>query len=58
MDIFRDENSQYGRLLINADVSTEFHLCPGVIHAWELLAAKLSISIRVMKNCIHAIKSF
>lgn len=38
LDIFRDEDLQYARTLGQGGVSVEFHLIPGVNHAFEIVA--------------------
>ncbi|QFT54375.1 alpha/beta hydrolase [Microbulbifer sp. THAF38] len=58
LDIFRNEDIQYARLLTNDGVSTEFHLRPGVIHAWEVFAPEIPISVRAMNDRIRVIQSF
>jgi acetyl esterase/lipase len=36
LDIFRDENISYVSRLVKAGVPVEFHLLPGLPHAWEM----------------------
>ncbi|WP_444937405.1 alpha/beta hydrolase fold domain-containing protein [Microbulbifer sp. JMSA002] len=57
LDIFRNENIEYARLLANDEVSTEFHLRPGVNHAWEVFTPTIPISIRAMDDRIRVIQS-
>ena len=44
IDIFRDEDLQYASTLGKAGVECEFHLFPGVPHAWGSFAPELSSS--------------
>jgi acetyl esterase/lipase len=36
LDIFRDEDISYAGKLVKAGVPVEFHLLPGLLHAWEM----------------------
>jgi acetyl esterase/lipase len=58
LDIFRDEDIEYARRLAAEDIEIEFHLYPGVPHAFELFAPKSSIMERPMGNRIRAMQSF
>jgi acetyl esterase/lipase len=44
LDLFVDEDVEYGRRLINAGVSTELLVVPGAYHGFDALAAGASIS--------------
>lgn len=57
LDIFRDEDIQYARLLADAGVSTELHVHPGVTHSWEFFAPEIAVSQRAHKDRIRAIQS-
>ncbi|WP_444944428.1 alpha/beta hydrolase [Microbulbifer sp. ZKSA006] len=56
LDIFRDEDMQYARLLTDAGVSTELHVRPGVIHSWELFAPDISISQRAFADRVRVMQ--
>ncbi|WHI47662.1 alpha/beta hydrolase [Microbulbifer sp. JMSA004] len=56
LDIFRDEDIQYARLLTDAGVSTELHVRPGVIHSWELFAPDIPVSQRAFTDRIRIIQ--
>ena len=44
VDMFLDENIDYARRLIDAEVPTELHVYPGAFHAFEALAPMARIS--------------
>jgi acetyl esterase/lipase len=44
LDPFCDENVEYARRLIEADVQTELHVYPGAYHGFEVLAPEARIS--------------
>ncbi|GAA4717479.1 alpha/beta hydrolase [Phytohabitans rumicis] len=44
LEVFRDECYAYARRLSEAGVSTEFHVYPGVFHAWEMLAPETALA--------------
>lgn len=46
LDLFLDENMQYARRLMAADVATELHVFPGGIHAFEYRAPGARLSSR------------
>ncbi len=46
LDLFLDENLQYARRLMAAQVSTELHAFPGGIHAFEYRAPSARLSSR------------
>lgn len=58
LDIFKTEDMEYALRLSNAGVSTEFHLYPGVPHAFDVLAPNISVVQRAMENRIRAMTSF
>jgi acetyl esterase/lipase len=58
LDIFRDENMDYVRRLTAANISTEFHLYPGLPHAFELFAIKTSVAAAAIANRVKAMTSF
>lgn len=52
LDLFRDEDVEFGARLLKAGVSVELHLYPGVPHAFEAVAvdvrvSKLAVELRV-----------
>jgi acetyl esterase/lipase len=54
---FRDEVMIYAQRLVSAGVKTEFHLYPGVPHAFEM-AQGLRLTELAHLNRIRAIQSF
>nr|OQO20589.1 hypothetical protein B0A51_10036 [Rachicladosporium sp. CCFEE 5018] len=50
LDIFRDEDLEYARKLGKAGVSVEFHLYPGVPHAFEAFAPTTTIGQAAVGN--------
>ena len=58
LDLFRDEDVEYANRLIRADVDVELHLYPGVPHAFELLAPKITLTTQSAANRLRAMKSF
>ncbi|EXJ55892.1 hypothetical protein A1O7_08823 [Cladophialophora yegresii CBS 114405] len=58
LDIFRDEDLEYARRLAAEDIDVEFHLYPGVPHAFELFAPKSGVTERAMANRLRALLSF
>lgn len=57
LDIFRNEDMEYARKLMLAGVSTEFHVYPGVPHAWEGFSPNADVSKRAVANRFKAIMS-
>ena len=57
LDIFRDENIAYARLLQAAGVSTELHVHPGVPHGWEVFAPHIAVSTRAYADRLRVITS-
>ncbi|KAH7397963.1 arylesterase/monooxygenase [Cadophora sp. MPI-SDFR-AT-0126] len=58
LDIFRDEDARYAQRIAEANVSIEFHLYPGLPHAFEGIAPQIGASTRAMENRFRAISSF
>ncbi|ETI21450.1 hypothetical protein G647_07797 [Cladophialophora carrionii CBS 160.54] len=56
--ICRDEDPEYARGLAAEDIDVEFHLYPGVPHAFELFAPKSGVTERAMANRLRALLSF
>ena len=57
LDLFRDENIEYARRLAAASIEVEFHLYPGVPHAFEIMAPEVSVTRQALANRIKALKS-
>ena len=58
LDIFRDEDIKYSQRLVAAGVMTEFHLYPGVPHAFEAIAPEAAVTKSALANRIRAMQSF
>jgi acetyl esterase/lipase len=58
LDLFRDHNIEYARRLAAAQVTTEFHMYPGLPHGFEGLGPQSTFLQRAMENRIRALKSF
>jgi acetyl esterase/lipase len=50
LDIFRDEDIEYARRLMDAGVPTELHVVPGCPHAFEAFAPEAEVSQRILAN--------
>jgi acetyl esterase/lipase len=57
LDLFRDEDVQYTRVLGSAGVSCELYLRPGCPHAFEVFAPNSQVSRRAMEDRYRAIRS-
>ena len=57
MYIFRDEVIQYASRLAKAGVGVEFHLYPGVPHAFFTMAPETAVGRRAKENWIRVLKS-
>lgn len=57
LDLFRDEDLQYAATLGKAGVPCEFHMFPGVPHAFEGFAPEAAVSKAVMEGRFRAIRS-
>ncbi|RMD42062.1 hypothetical protein DV735_g3060, partial [Chaetothyriales sp. CBS 134920] len=57
LDLFRDEDIAYLGRIAAANVSVEFHIYPGVPHAFEVLAPQAPVTQAAIANRIRAIKS-
>lgn len=55
LDIFRDECMKYASRLAAANISTEFHLYPGVPHFFEFLGPTAPVTLRALQNRLSAI---
>ncbi|CAM1510915.1 Fc.00g084280.m01.CDS01 [Cosmosporella sp. VM-42] len=58
LDIFRNENLEFVKRLMEDDVEVEFHLWPGVPHVFEFLAGKTKWAVRAAEARTDATKSF
>lgn len=58
LDIFRDEDMAYAARLIAENIPVEFHLYPGVPHAFEFLAPETGVAKRAHGNRLAAMQSF
>lgn len=57
LDIFKAEDIEYITRFAKANISAEFHLYPGLPHAWEGIAFDLPATKRAMENRIRALSS-
>ncbi|KIW09098.1 uncharacterized protein PV09_00043 [Verruconis gallopava] len=57
MDIFRDEDIDYAKKLVQAGVSCELHIYPGCTHGFELTAPQANVSQRAFQNRFQAIRT-
>lgn len=56
LEVFRDEDIEYARRLMQAGVPVEFHCWPGVFHAWELAAPAADVTQRAFAARYGALK--
>jgi acetyl esterase/lipase len=56
LDLFVDEDVEYGRRLINAGVPTELHVIPGAYHGFDVLAPDAAVSKRFTESWIVALR--
>ncbi|KAH8589806.1 Alpha/Beta hydrolase protein [Bisporella sp. PMI_857] len=57
LDIFKAEVIEYITRFTRANISTEFHLYPGLPHGWEAIAPRISATKKAMENRIRALTS-
>lgn len=57
LDIFRAEDTEYAERLGRAGVDVEFHLHPGVPHAFEVFAPDSAVARRAMADRIRVLRS-
>jgi acetyl esterase/lipase len=50
LDILRDENINYARRLMDAGISTELHVLPGLPHGFEIVAPDVAATQRVITS--------
>ena len=58
LDLFRDEDTEYVRRLAAADVDVDYHLYPGVPHAFEAFGAGITVTKKAIENRMQALRSF
>ncbi|RSL65209.1 hypothetical protein CEP54_004337 [Fusarium duplospermum] len=58
LDMFREENMEFVRRLLADDVEVEFHIWPGVPHAFEFLGAGTKWHVRATEVRVDAMKEF
>ncbi|KAF7554633.1 hypothetical protein G7Z17_g2812 [Cylindrodendrum hubeiense] len=58
LDLFRDESLEFAQRLMREDVEVEFHLFPGVPHAFDLVAPGTKWQLRALEARTAALKSF
>jgi acetyl esterase/lipase len=58
LDIFRNEDAKYAMRIAQENISTEFHLYPGVPHGFELWSPTASVTKRALENRARAILGF
>lgn len=58
LDVFREENMEFVRRLLADDVEVEFHVWPGVPHAFEFLGAGTKWHVRATEARVDAMKDF
>lgn len=56
IDLFAEEDADYGRRLIAAGVPTELHIYPGGCHAFDMLVPEADISQRFTNDIHRALK--
>ncbi|TJZ53697.1 alpha/beta hydrolase [Sphingobacterium olei] len=57
LDIFRNESIAYANELCKAGVELEFHIHPGVPHAYDLFAPNSAISKQAFQDRVRVLKS-
>jgi acetyl esterase len=55
-DLFRDEDLDYARRLIGADIPTEIAIFPGLYHAGEGMAPEAGVSTRINASILAALR--
>ena len=56
LDLFRDENIDYARRLMNAGIPVDLAVFPGAVHAFDVLAPQAAVSRRSVFHQISALK--
>lgn len=57
LDLFKDEVNAFGAKLLAGKVDVEFHLYPGVPHAWEWLSHECPVTQKAVNNRVFALRS-
>ena len=57
LDIFRDEDIDYAKKLVQGGVSCELHIYPGCVHGFEVAAPTAQVTQKAMQNRYDAIRS-
>ena len=56
LDLFRDEDIEFAKRLLQAGVTTELHVYPGAYHASESFAPEAELSKQIWTKRIEALK--
>jgi acetyl esterase/lipase len=56
IEVFRDEDLDYARGLLAADVATEFHLYPGAFHGFDIFVPLAAVSRRANEQRLEALR--
>ena len=56
LDLLRDENIDYAARLMQAGISTELHVVPGVFHSFIQAVPNAGVSIRAVSESNTALK--
>lgn len=57
LDLFRDEDIDYAKKIVQAGISCELHIYPGVIHGFDVFAPHADVSQRAFQNRYQAIRT-
>ena len=57
LDIFCVEDVEYAKKLLQDGVTTELHIYPGAVHAFELIAPQAQVTQKALQNRFNAINS-
>ena len=58
LDLFRDEDVDYARRLLEAQVPTELHVYPGGVHGFDLFAPAAAVTRRFCRERDEALERF
>jgi acetyl esterase/lipase len=58
LDLFRDEDVDYARRLLEAQVPTELHVYPGGVHGFDLFAPEAALTRRFCRDRDEALDRF
>jgi acetyl esterase/lipase len=58
LDLFRDEDVDYARRLLEAQVPTELHVYPGGVHGFDLFAPGAALTRRFCRERDEALDRF